>query len=728
MASCSDAPGRPLGRRACAAALVVAMSLTLVTALPSGASATTLFSDGFESGNTSAWTKTVPVTMQPETGYFRSGTYGLEAISTGAGKTFVSKTLVPSQPELYARVWFDVISQGSKVTLLRFRPGLSSLVAVAVTTKGALNLTDSFTGISYSSPNGLVTPGGWHLLQVHVNVTVGRVDVWLDGLQISKLSRSVSLGTTPVSKMEVGESAGARTYDVAFDDVAIDTAYIGPTVPTGLQGSAPSSTEADLTWDPPSSTDPSVTYTVYRSADSADLSPPVVGTSTGQTFVDRAVAASSTYFYWVDAVDPTGQHSPRTDPPVQVVTLDPSGTPPGQPQGLAAAAPASRRVDLTWLPNPPSDGVENYIIDRAPDAVSVPEQLGIVTDTSFSDSTAEPGTSYFYSIRAQNTGGASPDSAQVSVTTPSDTDPMIAAAGDIACDPADPKVAGTDSKHCQQQATANLLGQGPAGGYAAILPLGDAQYDCGGLSAFQQVYANSWGQSPYMGNTMPVPGNHEYNNSASSSGTGCPATHNGSGFYSYFSQFTYFTSPTVYGSPSTGYYSYDIGGWHIIALNAECGYIHGCLAGSTEETWLAADLAAHPSQCTMAYWHQPRWADGSHTSDPSYDAFWRDLYAAGAELVLNGHEHMYERFAPQTPDGVSDPVTGITQITAGTGGEGHAKAGVPLPLSLVSNSDTFGVLQVTLHPDSYEWHFAPAAVPGGGTFNESGATMCHGAS
>jgi Calcineurin-like phosphoesterase. len=182
----------------------------------------------------------------------------------------------------------------------------------------------------------------------------------------------------------------------------------------------------------------------------------------------------------------------------------------------------------------------------------------------------------------------------------------------------------------------------------------------------------------------------------------------------------------VNGDPSTGYYSYDIGGWHIIALNAECGYIHGCDVGSTEEKWLAADLADHPSECTMAYWHQPRWADGNHTSDPRYDAFWQDLYAHGAELVLNGHEHMYERFAPQTPAGLSDPVTGITQIIAGTGGEGHAIAGVPLQLSLVRDSTTFGVLQVTLHPDSYEWNFAPAAVPGGGTFTEQGATMCHG--
>lgn len=279
-------------------------------------------------------------------------------------------------------------------------------------------------------------------------------------------------------------------------------------------------------------------------------------------------------------------------------------------------------------------------------------------------------------------------------------DPVIAAAGDIACDPSDPSYnrgLGT-STQCRQKAVSDLLVNA---GLSAVLPLGDNQYESGRLPAYQASYGPSWGR--VLAITHPVPGNHEY-------GSG------GSGYYSYFGARA--------GRSSQGYYSYDIGRWHVIALNSECSYV-GCATGSAQERWLAADLAAHPNSCTLAYWHQPRFSSGKHGGSSAYDAFWRDLYAARADVVLNGHDHDYERFALQTPTGAADPTNGLREFVVGTGGRSHYGFGHVVANSQARNSDTFGVLKLTLHPTSYEWRFVPEA---GRTFQDSGANVCHNAS
>jgi hypothetical protein len=278
------------------------------------------------------------------------------------------------------------------------------------------------------------------------------------------------------------------------------------------------------------------------------------------------------------------------------------------------------------------------------------------------------------------------------------TAPVIGAAGDIACDPADPSYNGGNGtvSACRMKATSDLL---LSLGLAAVLPLGDNQYDDGAAARYQVSYDPTWGRLKAI--TRPVPGNHEY------------ATPGAAGYYSYFG--------AAAGDPAKGYYSYNLGGWHLIALNSNC--IDGCGAGSPQEQWLAADLAAHPGVCTLAYWHHPRFSSGIHGNSDLYDAFWQDLYAAGADVILNGHDHIYERFAPQSPAGAADSA-GLRQFTVGNGGKVLTSISVVQPNSEVRNASAFGVLEMTLHPIGYAWRFLSAS---GGTVLDQGAALCHSA-
>jgi hypothetical protein len=279
-------------------------------------------------------------------------------------------------------------------------------------------------------------------------------------------------------------------------------------------------------------------------------------------------------------------------------------------------------------------------------------------------------------------------SALAQYPTDGTADPVIAAAGDIACPGS---WEGTDE--CAQRLVSDLL---VGRDYSAVLPLGDNQYDTGALNDYYQAYDPSWGRVRSM--TAPVPGNHD-----------CDYDQTCSGYYTYFN----------YREP---WYSYDIDAWHLIALNGECLVAGGCDFGSAQLDWLMYDLAVHPNRCVLAYWHEPRWSSGViHGSDPTYDAFWHVLYWFGAAIVLNGHEHNYERFAPMAPDGTYD-ANGVREFVVGTGGKQHYATGAPIPNSQVRNSTTFGVLRLTLHPTSYSWQFVNA--PATGTFTDSGSAQC----
>jgi hypothetical protein len=246
--------------------------------------------------------------------------------------------------------------------------------------------------------------------------------------------------------------------------------------------------------------------------------------------------------------------------------------------------------------------------------------------------------------------------------------------------------------------TANLLDD-QAG---TVITLGDNAYDSGSTSEYANCYDPTWGRA--KARTHPAPGNHEYN------------TAGATGYYGYFG--------AAAGDPETGYYSYDLGSWHLIALNSNCSAIGGCGAGSPQEQWLRADLAAHPTDCTLAYWHHPRFSSGEHGDSSNVQGLWQALYDYGAELVLVGHDHDYERFAPMNASGDADPTFGVREIVVGTGGRSHYAFGSTQPNSEVRNNTAWGILKLTLRSNSYDWQFLPVA---GQTFSDSGSTACHGA-
>jgi acid phosphatase type 7 len=273
----------------------------------------------------------------------------------------------------------------------------------------------------------------------------------------------------------------------------------------------------------------------------------------------------------------------------------------------------------------------------------------------------------------------------------------------VAASPAPVLLAAGDIANCKMiagaEATAKIIEANPG----TVAAIGDLALENGSAADFADCYAKTWGA--FKARTRPVPGNHEFH-----TGSATP-------YFRYFG--------AAAGDPAKGYYSYQLGSWHILALNGECEDLGGCQAGSPEEKWLRADLKAHPAACTLAYWHEPLFSSGAkHGDNPAYRDFWRDLYAANATIVLNGHDHDYERFAPQNPDGRVDPARGIREFVVGTGGNHErAFALTPQPNSQVRITDTFGVLKLTLHPDTYDWQFIPQA---GKAFHDSGTGVCHG--
>src|SRR4051794_2171783 len=284
--------------------------------------------------------------------------------------------------------------------------------------------------------------------------------------------------------------------------------------------------------------------------------------------------------------------------------------------------------------------------------------------------------------------------------------PAGAAAGDIACDPASSSFnagAGT-STACRQRYTSDLL---TPSGVNQVLTLGDNQYETGALAAFQQSYDPSWGR--VKAKTHPAVGNHEYSSSSTAAG-----------YFDYFDGSGAQTGPA--GNRGAGYYSYDVGAWHLIALNSNCTRV-ACAAGSAQETWLRSDLAAHANRCTLAYWHHPLFSSGLHGNNASVKPLWDALYAANADVVLNGHDHDYERFAPETPGGAADSARGIREFVAGTGGTSQrAFASTIQPNSQARNTGTYGVLRLTLHAAGYDWAFTSEA---GKTYSDSGSGNCH---
>jgi hypothetical protein len=307
------------------------------------------------------------------------------------------------------------------------------------------------------------------------------------------------------------------------------------------------------------------------------------------------------------------------------------------------------------------------------------------------------------------TPGAGPSATPHPTPTPppsGSSDPVIVAAGDIACG------AGSSGASCKQMETSNLfVGTDRVIAPDAVLLLGDNQYESGQLADWNGYYNPSWGRTIAI--TYPAIGNHEYNDPAGG----------GKGYFDYFTGKFGGEGNTSRrpGARNEGYYSFDVGTWHLIALNSQCSRAGGCSTGSAQETWLRQDLAAHPNRCTLAYWHIPLYSSGGRAA-PNTTALWKALYDHGADVVLASHDHIYERFAPQDAAGNKDLARGIRQFTVGTGGRNHTSLVTTARNSEVRDPTAFGVLRLTLRATSYEWEFVPVA---GSTFRDSGTADCH---
>jgi hypothetical protein len=268
---------------------------------------------------------------------------------------------------------------------------------------------------------------------------------------------------------------------------------------------------------------------------------------------------------------------------------------------------------------------------------------------------------------------------------PSTGDPVLVGAGDIG--------------HCGSngdEETAALI-DGIAG---TVFTAGDNAYENGSPDQFRDCYEPSWGR--HRDRTRPAPGNHDWETSGLV------------GYLGYFGE-------AAKGPNGSSWYSYDLGTWHVIVLDSMCSMVDGCGPASAQGQWLAADLAASDARCTLAIFHLPRFSSGAHGDTPEMDAFWRPLYAAGVDVVVNGHDHDYERFAPQDPDGRIDGDRGIRQFVVGTGGAPLRDFTRVAPNSELRVVLGHGVIAVTLRDGSYEWDFMVA----GTAFRDRGRTPCH---
>ena len=263
-------------------------------------------------------------------------------------------------------------------------------------------------------------------------------------------------------------------------------------------------------------------------------------------------------------------------------------------------------------------------------------------------------------------------------------DPVLVGAGDIA-----------DCGLDDDAATASLLD----GIDGTVFTAGDNAYPDGTSEQFRTCYGSTWGRQ--LARTRPAPGNHDWD------------TRDLAGYLGYFG--------AAAAPAGKSWYSYDLGAWHVIVLDSDCTSVGGCGPATDQGRWLATDLAASTAGCTLAIWHHPRFSSGEHGNDPSVAPFWTALYDAGADVVVNGHDHDYERFAAQDPDGRPDAARGLREFVVGTGGAALRSFPNPAANSERRNNTDHGVIRFVLHPTSYDWTFLPTS----GGSADSGNAACH---
>lgn len=299
--------------------------------------------------------------------------------------------------------------------------------------------------------------------------------------------------------------------------------------------------------------------------------------------------------------------------------------------------------------------------------------------------TTSPASSTGSPTGSAQTPSASPSGAAPTPSASAGPVAVLVGAGDIG-----------DCAVAEDSMTADLLD----GIEGTVFTTGDNAYESGTAADFANCYADSWGR--HKDRTRPSTGNHDWR------------TGNLDGYFGYFGD-------AARGPDRRSWYSYDLGTWHVVVLDSECDRNGGCDADSPQGRWLAADLAASDASCTVAIWHKSRFSSGRHGNDHSVAPFWTASYDAGVDVVINGHDHDYERFAPQDPDGNEDRQRGIRQFVVGTGGTPLRRFDSPVANSELRAALTHGVLKLTLGSGSYDWEFIPVS----GDFSDSGTASCH---
>lgn len=302
-------------------------------------------------------------------------------------------------------------------------------------------------------------------------------------------------------------------------------------------------------------------------------------------------------------------------------------------------------------------------------------------------STTIPPPTVAFTLEPTQTRRPLPSQTVTPTHTPTPESIQLIGAGDIAyCGPAD----------LGDEATADILERFPS---AVVFTAGDNVSGEGRLVEYKNCFGPTWGR--FLEHLHPSPGNHDF------------MANTGAAYYEYFGG--------AAGQPGQGYYSYDLGDWHIVSLNSNCDAI-ACGPNSAQAAWLRKDLAANEKQCKLLYWHHPRYSSGISGNYGPVSFFWRIALEHGADVVISGHDHGYERFAPQDGDGNADP-DGIRQFVVGTGGSELRDFGQIKPNSEIRDNSTYGLILFKLYPGKYEWEFIPVE---GGSFSDRGAGQCSG--
>jgi len=718
----SPRPGKRTARRR-AGILVIAVLAGLFAQLGGAQAGPVLFSDDFESGNLAAWS-TVQTgaagSATVQSAVVKTGTYAARLSATTAAGSFAyaRESLASAQTDLVAAGDFQVQAEGASggnVPIFRlFDAGGTKLVSL-YRQNGAGGIWVWYDN-TYNATSANLPLNTWAQLQVHVVATgsaTGTVDVSVNG-NVVYHSATANVSSAGISAVQIGNNSAAQGFTIVADNILVSngTTSTSPTntSPPVISGTAVANqtlTAAPGAW---SGTAP-ITYTYqWQRCDNAGASCADVPGATAATYALTSSDVGFTMRVAVTGGNTVGS-STATSAATSVVTAN--AQPPANVVRPSVNGTAQQGQTLTGDPGTWS-GTQPityaYQWRRCDSRGASCVDITGATATTYVPTASDVGHGLRVFVTASNIGGsATLGSLPTAAVTASD--PVIAAVGDTACDPHDPYFNGGlgSSTYCHQKYTSDLLVNGD---YNAVLPLGDMQYDCSPASAFAASYDPTWGRVKSI--SRPAPGNHEYKSTNPDLYGYNLCKPNAQDYYGYFG--------TSAGDPTKGYYSYDLGSWHVIVLNTTRGCsVISCAAGSAQEQWLKADLAAHPAACTLAYWHEPRFS--SKTPSTKSDAFWKDLYAAGADVVLNAHVHNYERFAPQDPLAGADPARGIREFVVGTGGRSHESSGTTVAAnSEARNSTVFGILKLTLHASSYDWQFVPQA---GQSYVDAGSGVCH---